>query len=212
MGIVLTGDQYFNVDGKLAEIKRQMRQPGGYPYDPEGLNKFLQRAVEGMFIEPREFPVWRTIKLGVGFKDANGFREAMKKAGMNISDWADDMLNKDAFVVSATEMEVDLVRTSVAELGFTEATRRDRIYERALGFGLELCGTEDGPQLRRQYKDQPKGEWLRICSEPILDSYGDLLVFSVEHGGDGVYLGSDYANPGYLWSPGAQLVFRRPRK
>jgi len=47
MSIKLTGDQYIDLDGKLAEIKRQMRQQSGYPYDPGKLNTFLQRAIEG---------------------------------------------------------------------------------------------------------------------------------------------------------------------
>ena len=49
MSKILTGDQYVELDGKLAEIKRQMGQPEGYPFDPEKLNAFLQRAVEGRF-------------------------------------------------------------------------------------------------------------------------------------------------------------------
>lgn len=51
MRTILTGDQYVNIDRKLAEIKRQMLQPDGYPFDPEELNAFLQRAVEGKWHE-----------------------------------------------------------------------------------------------------------------------------------------------------------------
>jgi hypothetical protein len=51
MSIKLTGDQYIGLDGKLAEIKRQMRQPDGYPFDPEGLSRLLQRAIEGRWYE-----------------------------------------------------------------------------------------------------------------------------------------------------------------
>lgn len=53
MGTKLTGGQYDELDGKLFELKRQMRQPGGYPFDPEKLSVFLQRAVEGRFEENR---------------------------------------------------------------------------------------------------------------------------------------------------------------
>ncbi len=49
MATKVTGDQYYDLDGQLAEIKRQLRQQGGYPYDPEKLKKCLQDAIEGRF-------------------------------------------------------------------------------------------------------------------------------------------------------------------
>jgi hypothetical protein len=49
MNTIISGDQYKILDGKLLEIKRQMRQIGGYPYDPLDLSVFLQRAIEGKF-------------------------------------------------------------------------------------------------------------------------------------------------------------------
>lgn len=48
-GITVTGDQYREIDRKLEEVKRQLRQPSGYPFDLEELNIHLQAAVEGRF-------------------------------------------------------------------------------------------------------------------------------------------------------------------
>lgn len=45
----VAGDQYFDLDGQLSEIKRQLRQPSGYPFDPARLQKHLQDAIEGCF-------------------------------------------------------------------------------------------------------------------------------------------------------------------
>ena len=45
----VTGDQYRDLDGQLWEIKRQLRQPNGYPFDPERLKRYLQNAIEGRF-------------------------------------------------------------------------------------------------------------------------------------------------------------------
>ncbi len=59
MAKVVTGEQYVGIDGKLHEIKRQLRQPNGYPYDPERLNHALQAIVEGRFavdLAKSEFP------------------------------------------------------------------------------------------------------------------------------------------------------------
>ncbi|MEX0877473.1 MAG: hypothetical protein WDZ40_01255 [Candidatus Spechtbacterales bacterium] len=46
-------EKYFEADGKLAEIKRQLRQKGGYPKDIDALISHLQLAVEGEFTAPR---------------------------------------------------------------------------------------------------------------------------------------------------------------
>ncbi|MBI2627098.1 MAG: hypothetical protein HYW77_02530 [Parcubacteria group bacterium] len=47
--IMVAGDLYQELDGQLWEIKRQMRQPSGYPFDPFQLKVHLQFAIEGRF-------------------------------------------------------------------------------------------------------------------------------------------------------------------
>jgi hypothetical protein len=49
MAKIVTGEQYFELDGQLSEIKRQLRQPSGYPFDPEMLKWHLQAAIEGRY-------------------------------------------------------------------------------------------------------------------------------------------------------------------
>ena len=49
MATIVKGDLYEQLDGKLFEIKRQIRQKGGYPHDPERLKGALQAVVEGRF-------------------------------------------------------------------------------------------------------------------------------------------------------------------
>ncbi|MDP2587614.1 MAG: hypothetical protein Q8P33_02475 [bacterium] len=48
--VVVAGELYFEIDGKLHEIKRQIRQKGGYPYDPQALNNALHKIVMGDFL------------------------------------------------------------------------------------------------------------------------------------------------------------------
>lgn len=98
---------------------------------------------------------------------------------------------------------------SVADLGFTKATRRDAIYERAKELGLDLVPAEVGPQLRLAYTDQPLNEWMVMGMEPIANSDGSLDVFSVVHDDGGQWLRSDYGYPGGLWYPGNRWVFAR---
>ena len=176
------------------------------------INRDEFRKLCGLFPISTEFPIWKTIKLGTGLKSTDDSRKSIKKNGMKISDWASDILGKPTFTTAAQETELDLVKVTVAELGFKKGARREQIYIRAKELGLELCPSEVGPQLRLQYQDQPNGEWLLIAMEPITGSDGGLGVFSVERGGSGLWLRSDYGGPGNFWHPDAQWVFVRPRE
>ena len=163
-------------------------------------------------LAPEDFrltPTFRTIKLGTGLKTADDFRDALKKDGYRIGDWANDIIGKPAFTASETETEVDLVVLTVAELGFKDGATRKDIYDRALERGLELCPSEVGPQLRLQYKDQPKGEWLVIAMEPITDSVGYLFVFFVEYVSVEQWLHASFGFPGLVWGAGGRFVFVR---
>jgi len=182
----------------------------------DGVRRFLSGETVVKVLEQTlpTFPVWRTIKLGTGLKTADDFRQALKlkQAGCKISDWANNILGKPAFIATATEMEVDLVNVSVAELGFKEGATRKDIYDKAIKLGLELCPNEVGPQLRLQYRDQPEGERLRIAMKPIADSDGDLTIFYVVHDDDGVWLHGSNGYPDDFWSGDNRFVFVRPRK
>jgi hypothetical protein len=53
----VAGELYESITGQLFEIGRQLRQPNGYPFNPEMLKKYLQNGIEGRFIfsEPKSF-------------------------------------------------------------------------------------------------------------------------------------------------------------
>lgn len=176
----------------------------------ENLQEFLKNPDKVMASIVSTFKVWKTLKLGTGLSTAADFRAALKRGGNKIGDWANDILGKPAFTAVSQETEVDLVKVTVAELGFKDSATYRQICERAMGFGLELCPAEVGPQLRLQYQDQPFGEWLVIAMEPIADSDGDLFVFYVEHDDDGRWLsGGRGGHPDYGWCGGVQFVFLR---
>lgn len=50
---VVDGELYIKIDGQLFEIKRQLRQTNGYPFDPNRLSRRLQSIISGeAFREP----------------------------------------------------------------------------------------------------------------------------------------------------------------
>jgi len=177
--------------------------------------KAVQKALSNAFCPPEatsRFNAWKTIKLGTGLKTAEEFRRVLRDGEFRLSDWASDILGKPAFKAADEETEVDLVKVTVAELGFKKGARRNQIYERAKELGLGLCPPEVGPQLRLQYQDQPNGEWIVVAMEPIIDSDGCPRVFNVERIGSELWLSSYWGRPDGFWDPDCQWVFCRPRK
>ena len=172
----------------------------------EGVQRFLSGEIVVKAPE-QNFKVWKTIKLGT-IKNADEFRKALKKAGFKISDWANDIIGKPAFTVASSEEEIQLVNLSVEELGFKNGAKYGDICARGKELGLELCPNEVGPQLRLQYKDQSKGEWLRIAMEPITASGGSLLIFHVELDDDVLWLGSGLGHSDSFWCADRRFVFR----
>lgn len=166
--------------------------------------------------EPRQFKIWRTIKVGTGLKTADDFRQALKGKGYWISDPASDVLAQEAFTVATKEAEVDLALVPIGKLGFRDlgnyGTAYGDICARILRLNLELCEPEDGPQLRLQYPDQPKGEWVVMAMKALRDSDGHLRLFYVEHHGNGRGLYGYGGDPDDRFDRSDQFVVRVPRK
>ena len=189
----------------LPEMSKEQKQ--GWIENPKRLQQVLQVLAE----IPSDPKVWKRITIGTGL-NTDGLRQAMKDKGMRISDWANDILGKPAFSVATEKMDVDLVVVSVEDLGFKDGATLKDIYAAAKKRGLELCPNEVGPQLRLQYKDQPKDEWLLIGMESFTVSDGDLRVFHVAHDGSVLWLYTFYDYPDGLWRSSGRFVFVLPRK
>ena len=173
----------------------------------------LQEFFVGLNKRPdSKLELWKTIKLGTGFKGADDFSKVLKDKEMKIGGWATNILGKPEFTVADEQSEVDLVKVAVAELGFKNGAKTQQIYDRAKQLGLELCSSEVGPQLRLQYEDQPNGERILIAMKPISGSDGYLSVFSVERYDSELLLSVYYGFPDYFWPPGYQWVFVCSRK
>jgi hypothetical protein len=124
----------------------------------------------------------------------------------------DEAIGRPTFSFTRTNVALDLVVVSVAELGFAEdGTSIDAIYARARSLGLELCPPDLGLALRLNYINQPRGEFLHIAMRPVALYSRELIDFTV--GNDGVrllILGGEARADVVL--PGAvRLVFVQPR-
>lgn len=170
-----------------------------------------------MVTAPVKFKVWKRIRLGTGLTDGEDFRGALRDCGCSaLSDSVNMILEGDAFrtAIATKETEIDLVKISVAELGFEQGATRDAIHKKALELGLELCPSEIGPQLRLQYVDQPMQQMVIIGMEPIVDSGGGVQMFFLGRFAFGLWLDSYRGDVAleHIWPPDFQWVFVLPRK
>lgn len=171
---------------------------------------FISQVVDlAMKMVSKGFPIWKTITIGT-HGSVKAYRKALNEAGFHISDWASDIL--DRIQVSAEQVELDLIKLTVRDLGFAQATFLKQIFAKAKDLGLELCPADAGPALRLAYQNQPYGECFYIAMEPITGSDGNLEVFEVDHGHNGRWLSGRYDVPGDLWGPDNAFVFVLPRK
>ncbi len=212
----------YTVNTSHINIRPQENWGGSWPSGFSGYRDWIEHFSDGYIIIDLkntfcpseaaltpEFKVFKTIKLGTALKTAEDFRRALKKSGFRTTDWGNDILDNSVFAVVAEETEVDLVVVSVAEMGFRDRACRRDIYKKAQKLGLEICPPEVGPQLRLQYKNQPRDEWLLVAMEFITDSGGDLRGFSVGHDGLGLWLDGRYGGPGDFWRGHVRWVFVR---
>ncbi len=155
--------------------------------------------------QAKSWPVWRTVELG-GQRNADTMKTAIESAGMYVSGWAEDILNKVPF--SQKKQTLDLVVVTVAELGFPDYAKTKQIFDAAQKQGLSLCPAEVGPQLRLQYKDQPRREWNFIAMQPIVDSDGDPPLFILFRARDAsLWLDARFGHVNYPWYGHYRFVF-----
>jgi hypothetical protein len=166
--------------------------------NPKGLQEILRKA----------FAIFKTIKLGTGLKSADDFRRALKRSGMKLGDQVSYLLDQSYFEVevSSKPIEVSLVTLTVAELGFESGASYLEVCRRGEELGHDLCQPEYGPQLRLQYKDQPKGEVLYLAMAAI-SNFGSLQAFAVEHSVNGLCLNVSDARLDHFCAADKRFVF-----
>ena len=171
--------------------------------------KFVKNGCQlALVVRPGNWPVWQ--KLMIGGKSREDLLAALKKGGFTVSDWAKDIMGKDAFTTLPKPKEIEFVRVKVGDLGFTNSNRlptTTEIFTRAKELGLSLCPTEVGPHLRLSMKDEPEGDIFWVAMEPIVGSGGNPNVFYLRRDRGGRWLRASYALPGDRWFLGDGVVF-----
>ncbi len=152
------------------------------------------------------FPVWMTIEIG-GFP-AEQLLTTLQNEGVFVGDAAHDIMKKPVFTTLPHKQIVSLARCKVRDLGFTDVTTTAQLQERIKERSGKLCPAEVGPHLRRQLKDQKKGDVFWIVMEQITDSYGRSSIFELRcRPRDERWLRADSVSVRNQWNLGDEVVF-----
>lgn len=215
MNTQITGDLYVELDGKLVEIKRQMRQPGGYPFDPQRLNGFLQRAVEGRFDDNQR---WReengVIYFTVTSDGTTGpdWIKRLEKNGFRLSKWAKDVLGSSDFKPTSGVTQIAVLKGTL----FTDSDRiTKKIRAEADRRKLEKPNAEVVCFIREMFSDEDLEAmglyWIVVFHEPIRDSDGDPGLLSAYRGRGGRWLYAYCDWPGDCWRSAGGFAFALPQ-
>lgn len=144
------------------------------------------------------------MKIILGTKTKEQILKEYAKQGINISNYAKDMLDKVKF--SKKKQSIELKVVTVADLGFPNGATYKEIIEKAEEQGLYLCPQETAAYLRLDYK-QELYDWAVVASESVTGAAGYPSVFYVSRHGDGVWLDGSWAKPAHEWHSGSGFVF-----
>lgn len=152
---------------------------------------------------PEEKIFMKTLETDPAIKTPEDAENKLLEKGFVISDRAKDILYKIQF--SKEKQNYNLVRFTVADLGFPHSATVDEVYERAEELGLELCPAEVGPHLRFSYDES---YWSYIAMKQITDRGGCPGVFDLGSDGAQRWLSAGTADPGRGWRSARGFFFR----
>lgn len=149
----------------------------------------------------------RRQSIEIGGKTKEQLQSDLKQAGINVTNFAEEMMESAGFTTLPIPQALDTVRLKVGALGLSGWPTTDQVYRKAQELGLELCPAEVGPHMRLQTKDEPLGNYYRIGMKQITDPYGNPYIFYLARREDGLWLNEYWVRPDYKWHPHNEFVF-----
>ena len=89
----------------------------------------------------------------------------LRKNKVILSHWIIDIIKNKKNKIKITNVKVRLYRIKVKDLGFKKPTTLKLIYKKVKELNYQLVPVDIALRSRLFYKNQKKGEWLRIATE-----------------------------------------------
>lgn len=140
--------------------------------------RLLPKQIEHIYTSFPEGQI-KMEELTIGGKSKDILATELKANNIQVSRYAESMIQNRDFTTLPKAEKIDTVRLKVGDLGFTDYPTTDELFKRAETFGLELCPAEVGPHLRLKDINQPLNEWYYVAMKQITDSGGYPDVFEL---------------------------------
>ena len=213
-GSKMNDEQLGRFTRRMNDIQRRINQ-GTISY--AWVMRELQLVAEGRNAESEDrdpFLPWKTVAVGTHASMAELIYVARRENEEAIDEGAIAILR--AAAPSPTKLEIELVKVSGRDLGFSEVFTRAELYARAAEFGFETVSPEAALQLWRSYaKEQPLGECLVVAMTPIDGSILILCFWTTGLYPEGIRaLSTHSAECGVkgTWTPDILWLFARRKR
>ncbi len=210
MANIVTGEQYYELDGQLGEIKRQLRQLSGYPFSVDGLRVALQDVIEGHFVSK----LWREEDGVIYFSvtsdgtTGEGWIRRLENNGFLVGGHAKQSLCSPKFKpTNGVTTEVGVICGSI----FEDDDRIARtIRGEAANRKFRRPKAELSCLIREKFTDEEIEamglSYINVMHEPIKNLEGILTLLQVSCQGNGELMAGS-GSPDFKWIRGGGFAF-----
>jgi len=141
-------------------------------------------------------------------KTAEEYITDLEKDGYKINDYVKDTLSK-ANLTEGAGQTIKLIIPSNKSLGFPTGATREESKQRAIELGVanQTLPAITGPELRKQYKNQPEIGYILIDMDSITDLADSPRVFDVVRDDSAVWLFANVGGSGDRYGAGGRWAF-----
>ena len=159
---------------------------------------------------------WKTIELGQGLQDEADYRQSIIETAIRVHADVSRAFADPKFSIHRHPRKLPLMAVTPEDLGFTDGAVFGELVGRAFEMGLTRCPHDTGPQLRRQYLEQPHGEEIIVATERLKEStYCEWLIYhnrySTGRGDTGLWLTFEMVNPMFTYIGNLTYFIFTPR-
>ena len=132
----------------------------------------------------------------------------LKKKKVIFSHWILDIVKNKKNKIFITKKKVELYRIKVRNLGFKKPTTLKKIYKKIDKLNYQLVPVDVALRTRLVYKNQKKGEWLRIATNMIsmMDSDNVPHLPKLGKALNKMFIETYWAYPGAIFHPHNEFV------
>ena len=132
----------------------------------------------------------------------------LKKNKVILSHWIIDIIKNRKNKIKITNAKVRLYRIKVKDLGFKKPTTLKLIYKKVKKLNYKLVPVDIALRSRLFYKNQKKGEWLRIATEmkSMVDSDNVPHLPKLGKALNKFFIETYWAYPGAIFHPHNEFV------